>query len=175
MGEPSCLTPRQHCRPCGDKRKPLPQTEAAAISRFPAFRKIGGLVKAAFGWKSSLKGIFLAAVVLAAGNALAASRGSLELQHPTTVGGKQLATGNYTVQWDGTGDQVELKVYKGKNVVASTSARVVKVEHPAHNAAITIANGDGTSSLSEILFGGKDFALQLSNEGGGSGASGAAR
>jgi hypothetical protein len=126
--------------------------------------------------KQSLKGIFLAAVVLVAGSALAASKGSLELQHPTSVGGKQLATGNYTVQWDGTGDQVELKIFQGKNAVATTPARVVKVERrQPHNAAITVTNGDGTSSLSQIVFGGKDYALEVASEGGASGAAGAAR
>jgi hypothetical protein len=126
--------------------------------------------------KQSLKGIFLAAVVLVAGSALAASKGSLELQHPTSVGGKQLASGNYTVQWDGTGDQVELKIFQGKNAVATTPARVVKVERrQPHNAAITVTNGDGTSSLSQIVFGGKDYALEVASEGGASGAAGAAR
>ena len=126
--------------------------------------------------KSSLRGILLAGVVLLAGSALAASKGSLELQHPTNVGGKQLASGNYTVQWDGSGDQVELKIYKGKNAVATVPARVVKVEHPlAHDATITVANSDGASSLSQIMFGGKQFALEISNDGGSSGASGAAK
>ena len=74
----------------------------------------------------SLKSIFLVVTVLAAGSALAANKGSLELQHPTTVAGKQLAIGNYTVQWEGSGDQVDLKIYQGKNVVASTPARVLK-------------------------------------------------
>ena len=54
----------------------------------------------------SLKSIFLAMTVLIAGSALAASKGSLQLQHPTNVAGKQLATGSYTVQWEGSGDQV---------------------------------------------------------------------
>ena len=126
--------------------------------------------------KRSLKGILLASVVLLAGSALAASKGSLELQHPTNVGGQQLASGDYTVQWDGSGDQVELKIYKGKNAVATVPARVVKVEHPfPHDAAITVANRDGARSLSQIMFGGKQFALEISNDGGSSGASGAAR
>ncbi len=126
--------------------------------------------------KQSLKGISLAAVVLVAGSALAASKGSLELQHPTSVGGKELAKGNYTVQWEGTGDQVELKIFQGKNPVATTSARVVKMEHPMPNdAAVVVTNGDGTSSLSQIRFGRKNYALELSNEGGASGAAGAAR
>ena len=126
--------------------------------------------------KRSLKGILLTGVVLLAGSALAASKGSLELQHPTNVGGKQLASGGYTVRWDGSGDQVELKIYKGKNAVASVPARVVKVEHPAaHDAAIVVANSDGVMSLSQIVFGGKTYALEISNDGGSSGASGAAR
>lgn len=122
---------------------------------------------------SSLKGILLATVVLVAGSALAASKGSLSLQHPTTVGGKQLASGSYTVRWEGTGDQVDLKIYQGKNQVASTPARVAKVDHPSpSNTAVVTANGDSTFSLVEIRFGGKNFALQIANADGG-GASGA--
>jgi hypothetical protein len=114
---------------------------------------------------SSLKHIFLAAVVLVAGSALASSKGSLELQHPTSVAGKQLASGNYIVRWEGTGDQVELKIYQGKNVVLSTPARVVKVENPATmDSAVVVANSDKTFSLSEIRFGGKKFALAITSD-----------
>ena len=124
----------------------------------------------------SVKGMFLAGVVLTAGLALASSKGSLELQHPTNVGGKQLATGKYTVQWEGTGDQVELKILQGKKEVATAPARMVKVERPMrNNAAITTTNSDGSSSLSQIVFGGKDYALELSGEGGAAGAAGAGR
>ena len=124
----------------------------------------------------SLKGIFLAAVVLAATIGFATSKGPLELQHPTNVGGKKLASGNYKVQWDGTGDQVELKIYQGKNVVASTSARLVTVEHPFPSDAVLVTtNGDGSMSLSRITFGGKKYALEIAGEAGASGAAGAAR
>jgi hypothetical protein len=123
----------------------------------------------------SLKSILLAAVVLTAGTALAANKGSLQLQHPTSIAGKQLATGDYTLQWNGSGDQVELKVMKGKNVVASTPARVVKVDAPRYDSVLTNSNSDGTSSLSQIRFRGKTFALEIAGEGGGSGAAGASR
>ena len=120
---------------------------------------------------SSLKGIFLAVMVLAAGSALASSKGSLELQHPTSVAGKQLAKGSYTVRWDGTGDQVELKIYQGKNVVASTPARLVKVEHPiASDSAVVNPDANGGFSLSEIRFGRKSYALDLMNDVGGAAA-----
>jgi hypothetical protein len=126
-------------------------------------------VKSNFG--SSLKGIFLGVVVLAGGSALASSKGSLELQHPTSVAGKQLASGSYTVRWEGSGDQVDLKIYQGKNVVASTPARVVKVESPAtSDSAVVVANSDKTFSLSQIRFGGKKFALELVNDAGGAAA-----
>ena len=121
----------------------------------------------------SLKSIFLAVTVLAAGSALAANKGSLQLQHPTNVAGKQLATGSYTVQWEGNGDQVDLKIYQGKNVVASTPARVLKVDHPiASNSAVVEANADKTYTLSEIRFAGKKFALGIANEAAGAGSSG---
>jgi hypothetical protein len=117
-----------------------------------------------FGSRQILKGFLLAMIVLAVGTAMAASKGSLELRHPTGVAGKQLPTGNYTVRWDGTGDQVELKIYQGKNVVLSTPARVVKMEHkPARDSMVVQSNPDGTSNLSQIRFGGKDYALEIAS------------
>jgi len=120
----------------------------------------------------SSKSIVLVAVVLAAGIALAeTSKGSLELQQPTSVGGKQLASGSYKVQWEGSGDQVDLKIYQGKKAIATTSARVVKVDHPTNNdASIIMKNDDGSVSLSEIRFHGRKYALQIVGEGGGAGA-----
>jgi hypothetical protein len=121
----------------------------------------------------SLKSIFLAMTVLIAGSALAASKGSLQLQHPTNVAGKQLATGSYTVQWEGSGDQVDLKIYQGKNVVVSTPARILKVDHASSsNSAVVVANTDKTYSLAEIRFAGKKFSLGILNDGGGSSAGG---
>src|ERR1700730_2497904 len=116
-------------------------------------------------------------MVLAAGSALAASKGSLELQHPTSVAGKQLAKGNYTVRWEGTGDPVDLKIYQGKNVVASTPARLVKVEHPiGSDSAVVSPDANGGLSLSEIRFGGKSYALKVMGDaGGGAAGAGASR
>jgi hypothetical protein len=55
------------------------------------------------------KSVLVAAILLLAVSAWAENKGQLELQHPTSVGGKTLSTGNYAVRWEGTGDQVELK------------------------------------------------------------------
>ncbi len=126
--------------------------------------------------KRRLKGILLAGVVLLAGSALAASKGPLELQEPASVAGTQLKSGTYTVQWEGTGDQVQLKIYQGKKKVAATSARMVSLEKPLDRDAILLRrNDDGTMTITRINFGRKNFALELSGDGGGSGAAGAAR
>jgi len=123
-----------------------------------------------------LKGILLAGALLLAGSAFAASKGPLELQEPATVAGTQLKTGTYTVQWEGTGDQVQLKIYQGKKEVASTSARVVTLEKPVdRDATLLRRNDDGTLTVTRINFGRKNFALEISGEGGGSGSAGASR
>ena len=123
----------------------------------------------AFNLKTMFKGGLLTMLVLFAVGAFAASKGGLQLQHPTNVGGKQLATGTYSVQWDGIGDQVALKVFQGKKEVASTSAQVVKMDHPAnYDQTITTAGSDGNSALTEIRFRGKNFALRVAGEGGSS-------
>jgi hypothetical protein len=129
-------------------------------------------VKRSFGFEKAGMAI-LVAMVFVAVNAWAASKGSLDLQHRTNVGGKQLASGNYTVRWEGTGDQVEVKIYNGNKLVATAPARVVKVEsRQSYDTALVSANQDGTVTLSEIRFGGKDYALQIA-EGGGGAAAGA--
>ena len=126
-------------------------------------------MKASFGMEKIWKPILLAVVLVA--NAGAASKGSLDLQRRTNVGGKQLASGSYTVRWEGTGDQVEVKIYSGNKVVATTPARVVKVDsRQPYDTALVNNNQDGSVSLSEIRFGGKDYALQISEAGGGAAA-----
>jgi hypothetical protein len=121
--------------------------------------------------KHFVKGLFLMAVILVAGSALAATKGSMELLRPANIAGTQLAAGSYTVQWEGAGDQVQLQILKGKKSLASTNAHVVKLEHPlSENSVVVVPNNDGSRSIARINFGKKDFALELNNEGAGSGA-----
>jgi hypothetical protein len=126
--------------------------------------------------KRNMKGILLAGVLLLAGSALAASKGPLELQEPASIAGTQLKSGVYTVQWEGSGDQVQLKIYQGKKEVASTSAKIVMLDKPVDRDATLIRrNDDGTLAVTRINFGGKKFALELSGDGGSSGGAGASR
>jgi hypothetical protein len=108
------------------------------------------------------KSIFLTAVILVATSGFAADKASLNLLDPTTVGGKQLPVGSYKLQWEGTGEQVELKIYQGKNVIATTPAHVVTLERPVRSNAVgTTRNADGSTSLTRIDFAGKRYALEI--------------
>ena len=94
-----------------------------------------------------------------------ANKGSLQLLNPVTVNGKALPAGEYSLQWDGSGNNVQLSVLKGKNVVATTPAQLVNLDRsPSNGAAIIKSNADGTRSLAEIRFGGKKYALSIGSD-----------
>ncbi len=114
------------------------------------------------------KSLLLGSALLLASSAFAATKAQLHLQSPTTINGTQLKAGDYKLQWDGTGPNVEVSILQGKNVVAKTSAKVVDLPSPsANDAAVVKKNDNGSSSLSGIRFEGKKYALELGDSGDG--------
>ena len=114
------------------------------------------------------KSLVLGLAVLLASSAFAATKGSLHLQSAATINGTQLKPGDYKLEWDGSGPNVEVSILKGKNVVTKTQAKVVELSSPALNdAAVVQKNDDGTSSITSVRFEGKKVALDLhsSNDG----------
>jgi len=111
------------------------------------------------------KGLLLGLTLLLATSVFAANKGQLQLNDPLTINGKQLAAGEYRLQWEGTGPSVELSILQGKTVIASVPARLVDLDRPAQ-ADLTIVrmNADGSKALSEIRFGGKKYSLAIGNE-----------
>ena len=108
------------------------------------------------------KSLFLGLALLLATSAFAANKGSLTVQEPVMLNGTKLAAGDYKVQWDGNGPNVELSIVQGKNVVAKVPAHVIELPTPAANdAAVTRKNDSGPSSLAGLRFQGKKFALEL--------------
>ena len=78
------------------------------------------------------------------------------------VAGKTLTPGSYNVTWEGQGQNVDLSIAKGKEVVVKTPAHLSDLPKPAaNNAVVTKDNADGTRSLSQIQMSGKKFALDL--------------
>lgn len=115
-----------------------------------------------------LKGLLPMFALLLASSAFAANKGSLSVTDKVTVAGKPLAAGNYSLQWQGTGPDVELNIMQGKKVVVTVPAKVVNLEQAAsYDSAVVNTDGNGSRNLSQIRFSGKKFALEV---GGGAGA-----
>jgi hypothetical protein len=112
------------------------------------------------------KSLVVGLALLLASSAFAATKGSLQLTNPVDVNGTKLKPGDYKLQWEGTGPDVELSIMQGKTVIAKVPAHVVDLDTPAaDNAAVTRKNGGGSSELAGVRFQGKKFSLQLADVG----------
>jgi hypothetical protein len=109
------------------------------------------------------KSLVLGLVLLSCSSAFAANKGNLRLEHPVTVNGTTtMKPGDYKVQWEGNGPNVELSITQGKNMIAKMPARVVELETPYFaDGADTRENGSQPRLLVGIRFQGKRFWLEL--------------
>ena len=86
----------------------------------------------------------------------------MTLLNPATVNGTQLKAGDYKLEWNGTGPNVEVTILQGKKVLAKVPAKIVDLQAPAQNNAAVLKKGDnGTSTLAGARFAGKKYALEL--------------
>jgi hypothetical protein len=108
----------------------------------------------------------LGAASLLAVSALAAgtSKGTLHLYESVTVQGKQLAPGDYKVEWNGQGPDVELNIQQGKQAVVSVPARVTPVNEKNASDGYASKQEGGSNVLSEIFFHGKTYELQIGDQ-----------
>ena len=111
------------------------------------------------------KSLVLGLAVLLATSAFAANKGSLQVQEPISVNGQQLKPGDYKVQWDGNGPDVEVSILQGKKVITKVPAHMVDLSKASNaDAAVVKANADGSKSLAEVRFSGKKYALAVGEE-----------
>jgi uncharacterized surface anchored protein len=97
-----------------------------------------------------------------ASSAFAASKANLTLNNPTNINGTKLKAGDYKLEWDGSGPNVEVSIVQGKKVLTKVAAKVVDLNQAsATNAALLKQNSDGTTTLAGARFQGKKFALEL--------------
>jgi hypothetical protein len=108
------------------------------------------------------KSLVVGLALTLASSAFAASKANLTLNNPTSINGTSLKAGEYKLQWDGTGPNVEVSIMQGKKVVAKVPAKVVDLnQSSANDAALLKQNSDGTTTLAGARFQGKKFALEL--------------
>jgi hypothetical protein len=117
----------------------------------------------------------LALLLVSSAFAGTGSKASLQLSNPVSVNGTTLKPGDYKLQWEGNGPNVELSIMQGKNVVAKVPARVVDLSAPAANtAAVTKKQDSGPNTLAAIRFQGKKMSLEI-GEGGEGAESGSSK
>jgi hypothetical protein len=153
---------RLHCRRFAAKHKRflarIVNRAAPTVSRRDFGKEKGAVMKFATVSKSVVLGLAL----LLAASAFAGTKANLSISNPLTVNGTTLKPGDYKVQWEGNGPNVELNILQGKNVVAKVSAHVVELQTPApQDATVTLKNDSGPNSLTGIRFQGKKIGLEL--------------
>jgi hypothetical protein len=107
--------------------------------------------------------LMLGLALLSSSSVFAANKGNLRLEHPVTVNETTtMKPGDYKVQWEGNGPNVELSIIQGKNIIARVAARVVELETPYFaDAADTRENGSEPRLLVGVRFKGKRFWLEF--------------
>ncbi|HKV23750.1 MAG TPA: hypothetical protein VJN93_04095 [Candidatus Acidoferrum sp.] len=105
------------------------------------------------------------ALLLAAG-AFAANttKKTLHLYDNVTVAGKQLAPGNYRVEWSGPGPEVKIDIMKGGDTIATVPARVVAQNTSNGQDGYALKPGKhGNQMLSQVFFSGEKYDLNIMN------------
>ena len=114
----------------------------------------------------SAKSLLLGQALIAT-SALGANdnKGALKVSEPVTVNGTKLAIGDYKVNWEGTGADVEVNISKSNKVVATLPGHLVELDRPAHDSSYTTNKSeDGSATLIEIHFRGKKYKLAVGQD-----------
>lgn len=110
--------------------------------------------------------LLLATSVFAAN---APSKGTFTVDEPVTVGGHQLAAGEYQLKWNGTGSTVELSILSHKKLVATVPAQLIELDYASlHDGSELHKDNSGAQSLTQIDFAHKKYALVLGDASAGS-------
>jgi hypothetical protein len=102
--------------------------------------------------------------VLASGLSLSAlakdkNETRISLSDTVQVGTTGLKPGDYTLQWDGNGPDVQVKVLKDKNVVATVPAKLAEGRSGQSNDAVTTSTVNNVKTLDEVDFAGGKRSL----------------
>jgi hypothetical protein len=74
------------------------------------------------------------------------------LSDPAVLGSTQLKPGDYKAQWDGTGPEVQVKILKGKEVIATAPAKLIDKQNASGTNAVTFGTGGSVRSLDQVDF-----------------------
>ncbi|MGC2284576.1 MAG: hypothetical protein WA542_04945 [Candidatus Acidiferrum sp.] len=114
--------------------------------------------------------LLLPASVLAANTV----KKSLHLYETVSIQGKQLAPGDYKVEWSGAGPDVQINILKGRETVATATAKVVAQPGTNDQDGYALKPGkDGGQTLAQVFFSGEKYDLNIVQSAGANGPMGA--
>ena len=85
------------------------------------------------------------------------NQGKFTLTDTVQLGSTQLKPGDYKAAWEGTGSDVQVKILKGKEVVAAVPAKLA--DQKSGQDSVSLGNSNGTKTLVGIDFGGLHKSL----------------
>jgi hypothetical protein len=102
--------------------------------------------------------------VLASGLSLSAfakdkNETKVTISDAVQIGSTQLKPGDYKLQWDGNGPDVQVKVVKGKDVVATVPAKLTENKVSLGTNAVTTGTSGNAKTLSQVDFDGGRSSL----------------
>src|SRR5207248_4485384 len=125
-------------------------------------RILGYIQGAAMKFATVSKTLVMGLALLLASSAFAATKGEMTLLNPATVNGTNLKAGDYKLQWDGTGTDVQVTILQGKNVIAKVPAKVVDLSAPSPNNAAVLNTGEnGKRTLAGARFRSEEHTSEL--------------
>ena len=105
---------------------------------------------------------FLVSLLLpVAAFAASMSKQSLHLFEKVTVEGKTLAPGDYHVEWNGSGPNVQVDIVQGRDTLVTVPAKIVTESSKSEETGYTLKKDHGNQDLVSIFFSGKDYRLQI--------------
>jgi hypothetical protein len=81
---------------------------------------------------------------------------------PIQVGSTQVKPGDYKLQWQGNGPDVQVQVVKGKDVVATAPAKLIANQQSTGNNSVTTGSANNTKTLDQVDFDGGKQSLKFS-------------
>ena len=80
------------------------------------------------------------------------NEGKFTLSDNVQLGSTQLKPGDYKATWEGTGSDVQVKILKGKDVVATVPAKLE--DKASGQSSVSLGTANGAKTLVRIEFGG---------------------
>jgi hypothetical protein len=104
----------------------------------------------------------LGASLFFAMGAFAQEKSTLSLAEKVTIQGTELKPGKYNVQWDGSGPNVQVTIFQGKNNLGTFPATVVAKDTSNTGAGYeSRKESNGSKSIVAIYPNGKKYQLEI--------------